>query len=169
MNKVSSDKIIIGRAEYVDFLDYNSKVPCKIDSGAYGSAMHADNIKEIEDKGIKYLGFTLFNHPLTDEIEPVECRVKKYDQITVTSTSGHTEKRFRFKAKISLAGKTFETVFSLTDRSHAVFPVLIGRRAISQGYLINVRKSSVKHEFLKEKHPNSKNWDDFRSQKEEIL
>ncbi len=50
--------------------------------------------------------------------------------------------------KIKLANKLFKTSFSLAERGNTLFPVLVGRTALRNRYLVDVNKSSVKTEKL---------------------
>ena len=57
---------IIGTTDCIDFIDAEiENLPCKIDTGAALSAIHADRIRIIEKNGIEYLSFKLLDkkHP----------------------------------------------------------------------------------------------------------
>ena len=61
-------KVIIGRAELLHFLDFEiADIPAKTDTGAYRSAIHATNIKLIEN-GLRLKFDVLGGHPVCGEL-----------------------------------------------------------------------------------------------------
>ncbi|MBS1267144.1 MAG: hypothetical protein MAG795_01116 [Candidatus Woesearchaeota archaeon] len=58
-------------------------------------------------------------------------------QRKVKSATGRTV-RDVYKFKVELKGKQFEAEFTVIDRGHMSFPVLIGRNIIKQGFIVDV-------------------------------
>jgi hypothetical protein len=140
-------QIIIGRAERVDFTGISLNVPAKIDSGAFRSSVHASDIKEVKNKeGVKVLRFNLFGHPCAPVKRPIE--VDTYDKLSVKSSNGSVEERYEVTLKIKIGSKIFNTSFTLADRASNVFPVLIGRKALTGRYMIDTSRTSVKRQDL---------------------
>lgn len=53
---------IIGTTDCIDFMDAEiENLPCKIDTGAAISAIHADRIRIIEKNGVDFLAFKLLD------------------------------------------------------------------------------------------------------------
>lgn len=130
---------IIGSTEYVDIADVKH-IPAKIDTGADTSAIWASEINMDKDGT---LTFTLFGRksPLyTGEL----ISVTDYKVKTVRSSHGDEQIRYRVRLPLVICGKSFETTFTLANRSRNNFPVLIGRRTIEARFLVDVSKSSVK-------------------------
>jgi hypothetical protein len=97
---------------------------------------------EVREGKEKILSFKLLDpsHPLfTNE----EIQIKKYTRRKIKNSFGQLEKRFIIKTIIVLGGKEIETEVSLSDRSNLKYPVLIGRRLLSKGFLIDVTKVNV--------------------------
>ena len=141
-------QIIIGRAEKIDFVGIALGVPAKIDSGAYRSAVHASDIKEVkqvDDK--KVLKFNLFGHPCSPVKRPFET--DQYTRLDVRSSNGATETRYEITLKIKIGSRIFNTSFTLADRSQTVYPVLIGRKALKKRFMVDVNRSSVNRMDLK--------------------
>lgn len=113
----------LGVFEHVSFPDYGiRKIQAKIDTGAYTGALHCTNIS-VEQKGdTKILHFAPFDHP--EVLKSTDNFLVRY----VKSSNGKQEKRFFIETKIILAGKEYEILLSLADRSEMKWPVLIGRR-----------------------------------------
>lgn len=140
-------QVIIGRSEYVDFVGVSLGVPAKIDTGAFRSAVHATNIKEVTDKdGNTVLRFNLFGHKCAPIKRPVE--VSRYDKLAIKSSNGKVENRYEVTLKIKVGPKVFNTSFTLANRKNTVFPVLIGRKALSGRFVVDTAKSSIKRQKL---------------------
>lgn len=139
-------QVIIGRSEEIDVVGTSLGVPAKIDTGAYRSSIHATNIKKRVVEGKEVLTFSLFGHknaPIKRDLQSSD-----FNEVTVRSSNGQTEVRYEVKLKIKLANKIFTTSFSLSDRSNNLYPVLIGRTALSTRFLVDVAKTSLKIEQL---------------------
>ncbi len=135
-------QIIIGRAENIDFVGTSLGVPAKIDTGAFRSSVHATNIREKTDSnGEKILTFNLFGH----KCAPVKrsLQAERYDLIPVKSSNGEVETRYEVTLKIKIGPKIFNTSFTLADRTNNVYPVLIGRKALKNRFMIDPARASV--------------------------
>lgn len=139
--------VVIGRFEHVDIVDKLDGVPAKVDTGAYRSAIHVSDTQLIEKNGYQYLKFTIGDHPSFSRRKTLQTR--SFREIEVVSSSGHKTKRYEVNLKIRLGYKIFQTSFTLADRSHHIFPVLIGRKAIRNRFLVDVTRSGVSREELK--------------------
>jgi hypothetical protein len=106
-------KTIIGFKEHVTILgpDKSRKVVARIDTGASKCS--------IDSALAKSLG-----------LGPV-IREKK-----VKSAHG-TSMRALILARITLAGRTFKVFFTLADRKHMKYSVLIGRNILKRGFLVD--------------------------------
>ena len=144
---MSKYPVVIGRFEYVDLIDVLNHVPCKIDTGAYGSSIHASDINEVEVKGVKVLKFKLLGHPTHPDQIAHEARSFRVRQIK--SSNGHVSTRYEISLKIRLGYKVFTTPFTLIDRSENVFPILIGRKALNERFLVDSSKTGVNRVELK--------------------
>lgn len=137
--KSHKKQYVIGKSDRADFPIFNlKKIKVKVDTGAYTSSIHCSKIEEIEDKlhviflsekCSNYTGETIIFH---------EYEIKK-----VRSSSGKSQMRFKVKASIILFGETFNTEFTLSDRSKMKFPVLLGRKLLNKYFLVN---TSVKNQ-----------------------
>lgn len=140
--------VVIGRFEHVDIVGKLEGVPAKIDTGAYRSAIHACDIQLLKKAKKDVLKFTIGNHPSFSKKRTLTTSV--FREIEVTSSSGHKTKRYEVTLKIRLGYKLFQTSFTLADRTHHVFPVLVGRTAIRNRFLVDVGRSGVNRRELKE-------------------
>ncbi|NBV98931.1 MAG: hypothetical protein EBR67_05405 [Proteobacteria bacterium] len=149
------DKIIIGRSEHVSFPEFGFKlIKAKIDTGAFTSSIHCHKIRVIKSKstGKLNLKFELLDpsHPL---YEKKTLKVKDFKQKIIKSSNGSSRISYIIKTKIELFGKSFDTEFSLTDRSEMKHPVLLGRKFLNKGFLVDVTLYDLS---LKSEHSNYK-------------
>ncbi|MGK7394256.1 MAG: ATP-dependent zinc protease family protein [Candidatus Cyclobacteriaceae bacterium M3_2C_046] len=130
--------LIIGRADVVDLPDIGLfNIKAKIDTGAYSSAIHCSRIKLIKEDDVPVLTFYV---PGSTRMQGKRklFKVRNYKQKYVKSSSGHIEKRFIIKTKITIFSKSYTTEFSLTDRSAMRFPVLLGRKLLRNRFMVDV-------------------------------
>lgn len=136
-------KIIIGRSEKVDFPDFGlSGIDAKIDTGAYSTAIHAHKIWTEEIDGKTFLNFELLD-PQKEQYRKLTIRTANFYQKKVRSSNGKMEKRYMIKIKMTLGGKKRTTDLSLTNRGKMRFPVLVGRKFLKKGYLVDVSQEYI--------------------------
>ena len=110
------DKVILGLTEPVTLLGKGKRtVTARIDTGATKSSMDIH---------------------LAEELELQSTKSK-----LVKSASG-SKHRPIVRAKIKMDGLTIEEEFTLADRSHMTYPVLIGQNVLKKGnFLIDPHKT----------------------------
>ena len=144
---MSKYPVIIGRFEKIDIIDLIDNIPAKIDTGAYRSSIHATSVKIIQKKGKEYLRFTILGHAAHGSQRVIETT--RFATRKVTSSNGHSSERYEVRLKIRLGYKVFTTVFTLSDRSNNVFPILIGRKALSGRYLVDTSRAGISRKDLR--------------------
>lgn len=143
MNKKTT-KCIVGRAELVDFPDLGiNGIDAKIDTGAYSTAIHAHKTWTEEIDGKEYLNFELLD-PDREHYRKLTIRTANFTRKKVRSSNGRLEQRFALKTKIVLGGKKRTTDLTLTNRGKMRFPVLVGRKVLKKGYLVDVAIDKTK-------------------------
>lgn len=129
---------IVGSTEFISIGDVKN-VPAKIDTGADTSSIWVSDI-EMQEDGV--LTFSLFDKkcPLYtgDRLKTTDYTAK-----VVRSSHGDSQIRYCVELPLTIMGKTFDTTFTLANRSRNHFPVLIGRRTLKGKFLVDVSKSSV--------------------------
>ena len=124
----------IGRSEGISFPDLNiDSIRGKIDTGAYGIALHVDGIEVIDDKLYFWIGKS-------------ENRFEydKFKTVTVKSSFGRVQKRYSIMTRIKVGDSTYKFYVSLTDRKNMRYPVLIGRRFLYKfNYIVDVRSKNI--------------------------
>ena len=122
----------VGRIENISFPELKiTEIKAKVDTGAYGVALHVDNIRLEDGK----LYFT---------IDSNEFSYEKFKTISVKSSFGRVQKRFSILTKLVIGDSIYNFYVSLTDRKKMRYPVLIGRRFLYKfNYLVDVRKKNI--------------------------
>jgi hypothetical protein len=145
------DKLIIGRKDIVSFPAFGlAHVPVKIDSGAYSSSMHCSLIQFVTNVDTPFLEviFLDANTPgYTGKIE----RFYEFKRKIVKSSNGVAQERFFIKGSISLFHQTYDTLFSLTERTGLRIPVLLGRRLLNKRFLIDTSKTMCSYKNEQQK------------------
>ena len=137
---VPKDLLLIGRKEKVAFPDFGiDDLDAKVDTGAYTTALHCNNIRMIQDGDKIVLTFNLSDsnrpdHPLHQQ------RFEHFIQKDIKNSFGDSEKRFIIKTRIKIGRKIIKTSISLTDRGGMRYPVLIGRKLLRKRFLVDVNQ-----------------------------
>lgn len=142
-------KKIIGRKEKISLPKLGLKlVWAKIDTGAYTSSIHAEQIREEEYKGRKVLAFQVLlpGHP---SFTGKTVRFDKYREKKVKNSFGHAEIRYLIETKIRLAGETYTVEFTLSDRSSMKNSILLGRKLLRDRFLVDVTGSNLSRAYRK--------------------
>lgn len=127
------EKRTIGRFDKADFPDLHlENIAIKIDTGAYTSSIHCDNI--VEEKGVLRCTFLDEEHPLYNGRE---FRFTDFDVVFVKSSNGVVQKRYQIETRITLFGKTRKISLSLSARQEMRFPVLLGRKFITKKFIVD--------------------------------
>lgn len=137
-------KKILGRLELVSFPDLGiEQIPAKIDTGAYSTAIHAHKIWIEKQQGKEVLFFELFD-PTNKFYQNLAIKTTDFYRKKVRSSNGRLEQRFMIKTKLIIGGKKRITDLSLTNRGKMRYPVLIGRKVLKKGFLVDVSISGIK-------------------------
>ncbi|WP_397363916.1 ATP-dependent zinc protease [Olleya sp. R77988] len=127
-------KKTIGRIDKINFPKLDLlQIDCKIDTGAYTSAIHCSEVFEKED-GL-YCTFYSKGHPNFNSKTKV---FKDYTFTDVKSSNGFVENRYKIKTEVIFFGKTYKINLTLSTREDMRFPVLIGRQFLKRKFLVDV-------------------------------
>ncbi len=142
---------MIGRFDKADFPALDLKdIAVKIDTGAYTSSIHCENITEIDHE----IHCTFFDdeHPLYNGRAFV---FKDYDIVFVRSSNGIIQKRYQVQSKIKLFGKVFKISLSLSDRQEMRYPVLLGRKFLTKRFIVDTELIDVSYNMKLNEDKNS--------------
>ena len=133
---------VIGYIETVNLPELELfELDAKIDTGADSSSIHCDEVI-VEGDMVTFL--------LHDEVhsayhgKKITLPIAKRSR--VKSSNGKSEERIFIKTSIKLGCKTYDAEISLSNRENMKYPMLVGRRFMSQRYLVD-----VSHKYITKK------------------
>lgn len=130
---------IIGEVEPVYFLPMKRPFWARIDTGAKGSAINAQNIHFFEREGEKWVGFDLINDKVG---EKHHFEKKIYGQVSI-KRQGIDENRVAVLMTVRLGKEKITAQFSLADRSKFDYQVLIGRNILTGRAIVDTSLSKT--------------------------
>jgi hypothetical protein len=133
----------IGRLEYVSIPELGLfNVSAKIDTGAYRGSIHAENIEEIEEGGVKKLSFHVLDseHP---EDATKKHVVGDYKKVRVRNTDSPYKDRFAIPVMVELGNKSLEVELTLSNRKELRHPILLGRKYIKCHFIIDPGEKNI--------------------------
>lgn len=145
-NLFSDNKLVVGEIEPVFIKKSGKTYPARIDSGAETSSIDARNVEHFERDGKQWVRFDM---PLPEkeqtkdtQIISVEHEVSRYVRI-IQSNKEKAERRAVILMQFAIGPHYQEAEFTLSDRSHLSFPVLIGRNILQDVMLIDVARKNI--------------------------
>lgn len=137
--KIPAQKIVVGAEESVLITPPGFLFPARMDTGAETASLDARNIQRFERDGERWVRFDLL-HPETGEVIPMEQKLLRKARI-LQSISEESERRPVIQLSLSIGDTTQLAEFTLSDRSHLSFPVLIGRNILKDVMVVDVSLS----------------------------
>lgn len=140
VDDVLTTKTLVGRSEWVGFPEVGTYLQARVDSGANTSSLSATDITRFERDGENWVRFKLALNEDDVVVEsqrdewieaPIERRVR------ILQASGE-ESRPVISLLMTLGPISENVEFTLNDRTHLVYPVLLGRRFLMDIALIDV-------------------------------
>lgn len=134
-------KMLIGRREWLTLPNLGvDMITAKVDTGAYTSSLHAEQIELIDKEGKDWVSFMTHNH----YGDTVCCEAPLVQKKRITSSTGSGSNRMIISTKARLVGGfEWEVFFSLADRSVMKCPLLLGRRALSGYFVVDTQASHL--------------------------
>jgi hypothetical protein len=134
--------IVLGWREWLSLPELGiAAIRAKVDTGARSSALHVEAMEEFERDGLPWVRFSV---ALDHQGErPVSAVAPVVDRRMVTDSGGHRAQRVFIRTKLSLAGVQREIEINLTDRRNMLFPMLLGRTALSGCFVVDPAQSFI--------------------------
>ena len=144
-------KKVLGRKEKITLPELGlNLVGAKIDTGAYTSSLHAEEIRIEEVSGKKLLYFKILM-PDHQKYTGKTLAFDSFREKKVKNSFGQAEVRYLIETKLQLAGETFRAEFTLTDRSSMKNAILLGRKILRGRFLVDVSKTNLGKHYRKKK------------------
>jgi hypothetical protein len=125
----------IGWCEMVDLPSLGlSGIHAKMDTGAATSSIHATRIKPLDRNGKPCVEFWF---RLNAGEKPKRYEAPVLDRRIVKSSNGNAQERYVIAAQFCFGTLCWNGQLTLANRRSMAFPLLIGRRALRRGFLVN--------------------------------
>lgn len=136
----SDGKLLLGEKEWVKVDTIGVVAKARVDTGATTSSISAVNIKPFERDGKKWVKFRLAHD--NKESGVLESRVVRTVRIIQSSAEGY-DRRYVVSLPITIGDVTENTEFTLRDRQHLNYPVLLGRTYLKGTAIVDVSRKYV--------------------------
>lgn len=136
-----TDKLLVGELEQVWLSNLDLALPARIDTGAETASLDARNIELFERDGRRWVRFEILR-PGTGKPLVVERKLKRMVMI-VQSSSAEPERRPVIQLGITLGHIDQTAEFTLSNRSHLDYQVLIGRNILQDVMLVDVSQKNI--------------------------
>lgn len=138
---VRGEKLLVGRKEQVWLPNLGLALAGRIDTGAETASLDARNITMFERNGERWVGFEILD-PGTEGTIQIERKVSRMVRI-VQSNVAEPERRPVIRLSIVIGHIDQTAEFTLSDRSHLDYQVLVGRNILKDVMVVDVSKTNV--------------------------
>lgn len=143
------DKTVLGQAEWLYINKAKKSFRARVDTGAATSSINAVNIQHFERDGKNWVRFNIA-HDKDAEANFIEARIDRYVKILQSSEPGEKDRRPVIKLNVRMGGITQQSEFTLTDRQHMDYAVLIGRSFIQDVMIVDVSQDYIHPKYQAE-------------------
>lgn len=137
----NGDMLLVGELEQVWLQNLQLALPARIDTGAETASLDARSIEIFERDGRRWVRFEIL-HPESGEPLPMERRLKRMVSIVQASTT-EAERRPVIKLDLTIGHVSQTAEFTLSNRSHLDYQVLIGRNILQDVMVVDVSKKNI--------------------------
>lgn len=140
MIKTADGKLILGEEEWVYVPGLEESFRARVDTGATTSSISAIDIVPFERDGKDWVKFKIEHDGIKSK--EVSLPVERWVKIKQSSAEG-TQRRAVIVANIQIGDLKDKTEFTLADRTHLKYPLLLGRSFFRDVAVVDVSKKYV--------------------------
>lgn len=130
IDNIPGDTLLLGWREWVALPDLLSRpLRAKIDTGARTSSLHVERQWRFVDQGAPWVGFAIKPRRRSDRL--IEAIAPLLDERMVSDSGGHRVRRPFIATTLMMAGTLRSVELNLADRRNMLFPLLVGRSALT--------------------------------------
>lgn len=134
-----SSMVLLGWREWVSLTDLvEGRLRAKIDTGARSSSLHVERQWRFVEQGAPWIGFVIKPRRKSELL--VEASAPLLDERVVSDSGGHRVRRPFITAQLAVGGVQRTIELNLADRRNMLFPLLVGRSALS-GFAVDPFRS----------------------------
>lgn len=142
-----ANKTLLGQAEWVYVTGAKKSFRARIDTGATTASINATNIERFERDGKKWVRFNL-EPEQNAEPQIIEARIVRFVSIIQANDPEGKDSRLVVNLHVRIGNVVGETEFTLTDRTHMEYPVLIGRTFLQDIAIVDVSKEYIYPKYI---------------------
>ena len=116
-------------------------IKVKVDTGARTSALHVAWLEEFHRNGQTWLRFAV--DTVRRKATPIIGEARGIERRDVMDSGGHVTARWFVRTLVEIAGASFEAEINLTNRGNMLFPMLLGRSALSGRFVVDPNRSYI--------------------------
>lgn len=134
--------IVVGWREWVALPGLGiGAIRAKVDTGARTSALHVDRQWRFTEGGMPWVGFEL--HGAGRRAPAVRGCAPVADERWVSDSGGHRTRRVFLQTTLMVGGAALPLEINLSDRGGRLYPMLLGRSALREGFVVDPARSSI--------------------------
>ncbi len=133
--KEERETLVAGWLESIILQPWGIKLRAKLDTGAKTSSLHAEDIERFERDGVEWVRFHTTDPDEKNPLKTVEAPLIR--DVKIKRHKQKPQTRPVVEMTFCLDGQIYTSEFSLTDRSRFNYQVLLGRRVLQQGILVD--------------------------------
>ena len=134
-------KLIVGELEQAWLPNLGLALPARVDTGAETASLDAHNIELFERDSRRWVRFEI-QHPGSGEPLLVERKLKRMVTIMQSNTT-EPERRPVIKLAVTIGHITQTAEFTLSNRSHLDYQLLVGRNILQDVMVVDVSKKNI--------------------------
>ncbi|RLA48441.1 MAG: ATP-dependent zinc protease [Gammaproteobacteria bacterium] len=134
-------KQVVGQWELVWLPNLQLALPARIDTGAETASLDARNIELFERDGRRWVRFEIL-HPDTGEPLLMERKLKRM-VVIIQSNTAESERRPVIKLGVTIGSISQTAEFTLSNRNHLDYQLLIGRNILQDVMVVDVSKKNI--------------------------
>ncbi|WP_105902346.1 ATP-dependent zinc protease family protein [Vibrio gangliei] len=136
-----SGDLVLGEKEWIYVKELNRNILSRVDTGATSSSISAVDIKTYKKDGKNFVDFKLAHKKWKSKT--LTYPVTRWVEVVQSTTDEPSASRPVVQLDVQLGDYKTKTDFTLTDRTHLQYPVLLGRTFID-----NVAIVDVSHKYI---------------------
>lgn len=132
--------ITVGWLERISLPDWGiDRLVAKIDTGAKTSAIHAENIEELEGDRVKFEVIT----SRSSKKKPIVVETDIARKTIVRSSSGKAQTRYVVKTTLCMAGVCRKIEITLSSRKRMSRRMLVGRTTLAGNFIVDASQTHL--------------------------
>lgn len=136
-----SEKLLLGRSEWLGFPLQRLVLAARIDSGANTSSLDAQDLVDFERDGQQWVRFSVHFQD-GEQARQVEIEAPVIRRVRIRQAVG-SESRPVVQLPVRIGQSNHKVEFTLTDRGELTYPALLGRRFMMDVAVVDVSKTFI--------------------------